>query len=195
MSSLRNLFDSHEEGFTIVELLVSIALISIIVLAAGRVILYFMENNKRAQQQNKVMEELNSTIYTISYDIRNARKAIGSENPVEIEDNGRTLIVYQNTNNDNRMEKIYYQLQDNGNLTRVVINSNNTSYPFTFDDLDDQSKHVILTGVEDTEIFIDDTTEGSNPRKIKIDISVNQEYIQESSSMTITSRSRGIGGN
>lgn len=168
-----------------------VALSVVIMLGVINVIGFYFNNSLIVNQQNSTTEDLNSTLYAITNDIRHASRASTTEH-LQILNNGRTLVLYRN-GPGNYMTRITYRLEDNGDLVRETAQSTNEIYPYVFP-TNNQSRTVILSNVRDAVIFEDKSSSGTEleMRLIEVRIAIrdfNNRYSEEAS-MRVMSRVR-----
>lgn len=182
---------ADESGFTLLEVVVGVALAVGIMLSVINLISIYMGNSLKVNRQNSTIEDINSTLYAITNDIRHACRA-NSDDHLRILDAGRKLVLYR-AGPGSRMLRITYNREDNGDFVREIAESINESSPYNFP-VSNQSRTLILSNVDDAEIFIDNSDSGVDPmiRLIEVRFAVkdkNNNY-EEESSMRVMSRVR-----
>lgn len=182
---------ADESGFTLLEIILGIALSIGIMLSVINLISFYMDNSLTVSQQNSNIEDINSTLYAITNDIRHACSA-NSDDHLQILDAGRRLVLFR-AGPGNHMLRITYQREDNGDFVREVAESTNESSPYSFPASND-SRTVILSNVIDAKIFEDKSNISTerDMRLIEISIAVDDtdNHYQEQSSMRVMSRIR-----
>lgn len=188
----------NEEGFTLIEILFSVVIFTIIILAVGENINFLTRTSRTMSDENEIILRINETIHALSHDVRHAQRA-NNLDPVVVESNGRQLRLFR-FGDGNRMLQIVYRLEvrggeQTGELVRYWVESTNNSFPYIFGGLDENNKTVLLTGVRRGNIFEDITDPNSsetNIKLIKVDFTVDiSRGKTDTTTMTLMTRSRG----
>lgn len=107
---------SNSSGFTLVELLVAVSLLSM-VLAAGYYLLTFSyQSYRHTVAQYEAEREARLVMLSMEKDIRKAKETLISgivHNGAEVKDSGMQLDVYTDIDEDNVMELVQYKLVNN----------------------------------------------------------------------------------
>jgi len=190
---------NNEKGLTLIEVMVSVIIITIIIFAVGENIEFLTRTSRTMSDENEIILRINEAIHHLSYDVRHAQKPRNELNPVNVENNGRQLRLFRFTEG-NKMVQIIYRLEisggeQTGNLVRYWLESSNNSYPYQFGEIDENNSTVILSGVRRGELFkdiTDPTSPEQNIRLIQVDFTVDiSRGRSETTTMTLMTRSRG----
>ncbi len=119
---------SHQSGLTLIEILVSIAVGSILIFAIFNLQVSIADSQLAISSNSQAYNEANIAIQAVSRELRNARPAATGAYPLELADD-QQIIFYANIDDDPEPEKIRYFLQDN-KLNRGVIDP--TGSPLTY---------------------------------------------------------------
>ncbi len=110
----------HKSGLTLIEILVSIAVGSILLIAIFDLQRSLADNQRTINFNTQAYNEANIAIQAISRELRNARPAATGAYPIQLASDNE-IIFYANIDTDTPSERIRYFLQDN-KLNRGVIN-------------------------------------------------------------------------
>ncbi|WP_129723697.1 prepilin-type N-terminal cleavage/methylation domain-containing protein [Xylanivirga thermophila] len=106
-----------KKGFTLVELILAMSLLSIILVLILNFTHFTVSNYKYATVQSYALQSANNALYTIEDDVRQARSPRENEHAIEILDAGKGLKVYLTVPNTASYYTVLYKL-DRGNLIR-----------------------------------------------------------------------------
>lgn len=203
-------FIKKENGFNVIELIIAVAISSIIIVAAYNFYFSFYDNWTNAEQDSSIIDDLNFIEFVLSKDIRSAVPT-NTEKPIKLinyntfddDSDGnidrRTsdqLHLYKETESGNYL-LIEYELMNNGNLIRRDKTSTNTSDPYNFPDAWENSK-LISGDINQKDIFTEFIPRDSsgdiiniNPREILVEITINRNNRSETLDFKAVSRSKG----
>lgn len=179
-----------DDGLTLVELLLVIAVTSILVLALNSFFISFYGNWQNSEEDSQIVRDLNFLKSVLTRDIRSAVKPDNSTYAVVVDDSdGRTINLYKILDNSDEMLNISYSLEDDGIILRKSRTSTNDSFPYTFSGDWERSVEVI-DDVNIDEIFKDKSTENITPRLIEVNVTVSRNGRSENILFEVMSRSR-----
>ena len=180
----------HDDGITLVELILVIAVTSIIILAVNSFYVSFHSNWQDAEVNSQILNELNFLKSLITRDIRSAVKPNSSTLSVVVDNSdGRTMNLYKEIENSNKIINVEYSLEDDGTILRKSRKSTNDSFPYNFSGSWEKSTEII-TDVTIDEVFKDNSTENLTPRLIEVNVTVNRNGRTENILFEVMSRSR-----
>lgn len=158
---MRNKFTDHrshsrQQGFTLVEMMVAVALFSVVMLITTSSLLALVDANRKAQELHSVMENLNIAVDGM---IRAARmgttyhcgQAGTITAPADCTSNGSTFIAFEtyggNTTTQSDQRE-YWFAKDANNIGRLYesIDGGTTSYPVTAPEVNLQSVTFFVSG-------------------------------------------------
>lgn len=148
-------------GFTLVELLVVLALLGVVLAGVYQFFFFTQQSWNRASAEARVMQNARQVLMQLDREVRQARKPNdGTQAVVATAD---TLEVYTDVTGDGRPERVSYRRSGQGNrpLQRVVTASGQAGYPYTYGA---PSGWVnVLDSVANSDIF---TVSGTAPRLV-----------------------------
>lgn len=134
-------------GFTLIEMIVVIGLISVIITGIGIFATQGSNLWRTAREQSVAQEETNAAFRRLANEIREMIIADNGSYPLEITEDA-TIVFFANVDNDAKREKIKYELV-NGALYRSVVKSDNAQPPqypaFNLADRQKVAEHLVGT--------------------------------------------------
>ncbi|HUO50131.1 MAG TPA: type II secretion system protein [Candidatus Paceibacterota bacterium] len=126
-------------GFTLIEMLVAVALFAVVMLVAGATLLSLVYANRKAQALQSVMNNLNISLDEMVRSVRmGSNYRCGSQTPAPNGDcsAGNTIIYYTPFGQDpsNRSEDVAYAYDNNGTIcgaNRICVISGGVAIPIT----------------------------------------------------------------
>jgi len=195
---------SKNDGLTLIEVLLAVAVMAIIVGALSNYMLSFNNNWEDAQVNSKIIDDLNFVKSMLTRDIRSAVRPDNSTFPVVVDSTtNKKISLYRLNENDNKMRNIEYSLNNNGELVRKMKESTNNSFPYSFGSDWDKTT-VICTDLNIENIFEDinrestagdteeekDEADNYDPRLIRVSLTISREGQTEELNFEVMSRSR-----
>ena len=141
----------RKKGFTLIEVIMVIALMGIVMLIFSPLLSAFVGAQDRLHNQSKVDSRLNEVVEFIKRDVRNAKSAtdLGGE-PIEVFDvdsvPGQKVVIYT-IDLDGNSKYVQYALDD----SNLKLNSSST-----FAGLSSASRSTVLSDIEDCEFKYED---------------------------------------
>lgn len=143
-----------DKGFSLVELLVVLALLAMVLAGAYQYFFFGYSSWNRASAEARVMQQTRLALLKMDREVREARKAMEAQDSVAVPTSSQ-LDIYTDTTGDGKPEMVRYLL-DSGALKRGVSVSEDDVYPYSYDDPD--VTEVIISTVTNTGVFtLDDT--------------------------------------
>lgn len=195
---------SKNEGLTLIEVLLAVAVMAIILGALSNYMLSFYNHWEDAQVNSKIIDDLNFVKSMLTRDIRSAVRPDNSTFPVVVDSTtNKNIGLYRLNENDNKMRNIEYSLNNNGELVRKMKESTNNSFPYSFGSDWDKTT-VICTDLIIENIFEDinrestagdteeekDEADNYDPRFIRVNLTISREGQTEELNFEVMSRSR-----
>jgi len=120
-----------QDGFTVIEMLVSIALLSVLIAAAATVLTNIVRQGTEVQEQSVLQTEVRHAVDRIAQDLRQAYTDVGST-AIEVGDATNLQFLSPDRGEPFRMRRIAYQVSA-GRLERALSTSTDTDgAPWSF---------------------------------------------------------------
>lgn len=152
----------NQDGFTLIELLLVLALLLVAVSGIYQLFYFSQGSYDSASAESGIAQEARLFVMRLEREVRNARQAVLSTNPVTVPDGitpaGSRINIYTDVNGDGRPELVAYRL-NGGALQRAVMQRNARTpdaFPYTFNDPAESDWQTVLTRV--TEVTREDGT-------------------------------------
>lgn len=108
----------HTRGFTLIEMVITVALTTLIMTALGSLLVFFYRSNANVLQQASASMEARRGIDTTLRAIRGAQYAADGSAPISTAATS-SIVLWTDTDNDDTLEQTAFTLT-NGTLTRTV---------------------------------------------------------------------------
>lgn len=197
MKTLKELF-YKEDGVTLIELILAVAIMSFVILALNNFYLSFYNLWDDAKADSSIIEELNLAKNVISKDVRSALKPDSTTDSVEImqiDGENRILNIYRLNSDLENMLNIQYELTGNGEMKRKSNTSTNSSFPYNFDNEWDSEMTLTEDVIVESIFFISDFTDQTEfdtyiPKPVEISFAISRNGRNENIEFDVVSRSR-----
>jgi len=162
---------ANERGFTLVELLVVLALLGIVIAGAYQYFFYGYSSWVRSAAEAEMIQNARQTVILMENEVREAERAAEGTPSVVVLDDGKKLRIYTRSKNETYPKLVSYRLE-NGNLERGVSFPKNDEYPYRYDE-PNQWEIVVSNVVNDSKKPIFKVIDGGTERSvIKVNLSI-----------------------
>ncbi|SHE61460.1 prepilin-type N-terminal cleavage/methylation domain-containing protein [Desulforamulus putei DSM 12395] len=187
----------NNRGFSLVELIIALALLSLVLAAAYQFYFFSQRSWQRAEAEAGTIQEARLAVMQLAREIRSARKATANLAAVNIADGvtpaGSQLDIYTDVNNDGKPERVCYRLQ-NGTLQRGVAlrqSRQPDAFPYTYGS--PATWQTVVAGVANTADQPVFSLKENYPNVVQINLIINADGLSKpvtvKSSLVIRSRS------
>jgi len=186
------------QGMTVIEVLIVIVLMAVVLAPAVNALSTTTKIWSHNSAINPCIARTNASMSWISREIRSAAQPSSTVDSVLVEDGGQRLIIYRYNDIDSKWEKVFYQINGDNQLKKIILSESDPADIITaaIPDESDSGWTTLLEGVTSGPVF---NRPAANPRTVEVNLQVsdsgqtNERFAPFNLASTYMIRNREVG--
>ncbi len=185
------------QGMTVIEVLIVIVLMAVVLAPAVNALSTTTKIWSHNSAINPCIARTNASMSWISREIRSAAQPSSTVDSVLVEDGGQRLIIYRYNDTDSKWEKVFYQINGDNQLKKIIISESDPADIITaaIPGESDSGWTTLLEGVTSKPAF----NRPANSRAVEVNLQVsdsgqtNERFAPFNLASTYMIRNREVG--
>ncbi len=187
----------NHRGMTVIEVLIVIVLMAVVLAPAVNALSTTTKIWSHNSAINPCIARTNASMSWISREIRSAAQPSSTVDSVLVEDGGQRLIIYRYNDTDSKWEKVFYQINGDNQLKKIIISESDPADIITaaIPGESDSGWTTLLEGVTSKPVF----NRLANSRAVEVNLQVsdsgqtNERFAPFNLASTYMIRNREVG--